>query len=322
MQRYIIRRVLLNIPVLLLVIVGTFALIRVARGDVITAMLQEAEGAGGATAMQREAIQQLRRELGIGDPVHIQFVKWAAGLVRGDFGRSLWTGEPTWDRFWRAAKITFELSFIALVLNILIGVPIGVLSALKQDTLADYIGRLIAIAGISIPDFWLGIMALTFPAIWWGYQAPIGYREIWVDPWGNLQQFVIPAAILGFRGAADDMRLSRSQMLEVLRQDYIRTARAKGLSERTVIFRHALRNAIIPVVTLWGGNLARILAGTVVIEQIFTLPGVGSLTLNAISLRDYTQIQTNVMILAVFVVFGNLLTDITYAFIDPRIRYN
>jgi peptide/nickel transport system permease protein len=210
---------------------------------------------------------------------------------------------------------------MAFVFSILIGIPIGIISAIKQDTIADYAGRITAIGGISMPDFWLGTMVLVFPAIWWGYQPPIGYHSPLEDPWGNFQQFIIPALVVGFRGAASDMRLTRSQMLEVLRQDYIRTARAKGLTERMVILRHALRNAIIPVLTLWGSSIARILGGTVIIEQIFTLPGVGLLTFSSITLRDYTQIQTNVLILAFFILFGNLLTDISYGVVDPRIRY-
>lgn len=318
MHRYVVRRVLLNIPVLLLVAIGTFVLLRLMPGDAVLVMLQEQRGIGVAA---QESIQRFREELGLGEPVHIQFIKWIGGLLRGDFGRSLWSGEPTWNEFWRAAKVTIELSLIAFILNVLIGVPIGVFSAIKQDTLADYVGRLIAVAGISMPDFWLGTMALVFPAIWWGYQAPVGMKDIWVDPWSNLQQFIIPGVVLGFRGAANDMRLTRSQMLEVLRADYIRTARAKGLTEQTVIVRHALRNAIIPVVTLWGSSIARILGGTVVIEQIFTLPGVGLLTLTALQQRDYTQVQTNILILAFILVFANLLTDLTYAWIDPRIRY-
>lgn len=315
MHRYIIRRVILNIPVLILVALVTFILMRMVPGDAVTQMLEETGN------YSQDKLDKIRQELGLADPVPIQFVNWIGGIARGDWGDSFWTGESSWSRFWRGATITFQLSLMAFGFSIIIGIPIGIFSAIRQDTIPDYIGRLIAIAGISMPDFWLGTMAVLFPAIWWQYQAPVGYMEFWVDPWANFQQFIIPAVIMGFRGAAGDMRLTRSQMLEVLRQDYIRTARSKGLAERTIIFRHALRNAIIPVVTLWGGNLARILGGTIIMEQLFTLPGVGNLTFSAILLRDYAQVQTNVMILAFFVVFGNLITDISYAFIDPRIRY-
>lgn len=307
----------MNIPVLILVAVATFGLIRLVPGDVLMNMIAETGN------YSQEKLDQIRAELGLADPIYVQFGKWVWRLVtKFDWGNSLWTGRPTWSEFWNAAKVTVELALIAFVLSIIIGIPIGILSAIKQDTIPDYIGRLVAIAGISMPDFWLGTMAVVFPAIWWGYQAPLGYRPLWEDPWANLQQFLIPGVIMGFRGAAGDMRLTRSQMLEVLRSDYIRTARAKGLAERTVIFRHALRNAIIPVVTLWGGSLARILSGTVIMESLFTIPGVGQLTFSSIQLRDYTQIQTNVMILAFCIVTGNLITDISYAFIDPRIRYS
>jgi peptide/nickel transport system permease protein len=315
MQRYIIRRALLNIPVILIVLIFVFGLLRLQPGDVLLASIEETGN------YSKEQLDQFRKELGLADPIHIQFVKWTGGVLRGDFGNSLWTGQPTWTRFWSAVGVSIELTIIALLLGVMIGIPIGILSAIHQDTLLDYVGRLIAIIGIATPSFWVGTMAVAFPAIWWGYQAPLGQKSIFDDPLVNLQQYLVPGIILGFDGAAGQMRLCRSQMLEVLRQDYIRTARAKGLGERAVIYKHALKNAIIPLVTLWGGSIAGILGGSVIMEQLFSLPGVGQLTLTSFQLRDYTQIQTNILIITILLVFVILATDISYAFVDPRIRY-
>lgn len=218
--------------------------------------------------------------------------------------------------------MSIELTIIGLLLGVIIGIPVGILSAVHQDSAIDYVGRLIAIIGIATPNFWIGTMAVAFPAIWWGYQAPLGQKSLFEDPVVNLQQYLLPGLILGFDGAAGQMRLCRSQMLEVLRQDYVRTARAKGLAERTVIYKHALKNALIPLITLWGGQIAGVLGGSVIMEQLFSLPGVGQLTLSSFQLRDYTQIQTNVGIITILLVFVILATDITYAFVDPRIRYS
>ena len=316
MQRYIIRRAFLNIPVIILVMIFIFGLLRLQPGDVLLASIGETGN------YSPEQLELFRRELGLSDPIHIQFVNWVGGVVRGDFGNSLWTGQPTWDRFWSAVGVSIELTIIAFFLGILIGIPIGILSATRQDTPIDYVGRLIAVIGIATPNFWIGTMAVAFPAIWWGYQAPLGQKGLFEDPMVNLQQYIVPGIILGFDGAAAQMRLCRSQMLEVLRQDYIRTARAKGLAERTVVYRHALRNAVIPLITLWGAQLGGILGGSVIMEQLFSLPGVGQLTLSSFQLRDYTQIQTNVGIVTILLVFVILATDITYAFVDPRIRYS
>ncbi len=316
MQRYIIRRAILNIPVILVVVIFVFLLLRLQPGDVLLASIGETGN------YSPEQLEQFRKELGLSDPIHIQFVKWTGGILRGDFGNSLWTGQPTWTRFWQAIGVSIELTIIAIVLAWIIGIPIGIFSAVSQDTAIDYVGRLVAVFGVAAPAFWLGTMAVAFPAIWWGYQAPLGQKSIFDDPLVNLQQYLIPGFILGFEGAAGQMRLCRSQMLEVLRQDYIRTARAKGLAERTVIYKHALRNALIPLVTLWGARIAGILGGSVIMEQLFSLPGVGQLTLSSFQLRDYTQIQTNILIVTVVLVFVILATDISYALVDPRIRYS
>jgi peptide/nickel transport system permease protein len=214
-----------------------------------------------------------------------------------------------------------ELAVLAMILGLVIAVPIGVISATRQDKPSDYAGRVAAITGLSLPDFWLGTLVITFAAIWFRWIPPLGYASLWTDPWTNLQQFLLPAAVLGFRLSAATMRMTRSTLLEVLREDYVRTAWAKGLGERIIIYKHALKNALIPVITLVGGQFGTLLAGTVIVETIFALPGMGRLTVEAILFRDYPIVQTNVMLVAVTLVTLNLLVDLTYAWLDPRIRY-
>jgi peptide/nickel transport system permease protein len=315
MHVYVARRLLLTIPVLLAVALLTFILLRLVPGDVTMTRIAE----GGI--YNPEQLEALRKELGLSDPLPVQFANWIGGLARGDFGRSLQTQRDTFSTFMSASRITLQLGALSIVIGLVIALPIGILSAVKQDTPADYIGRLIATAGISVPDFWLGTITVIFLGLWFQYQAPLGYHSPFSDPWANLQQFFFPALILGFRNSAVTMRLVRTTMLEVLRQDYIRTARAKGLSSRVLIGRHALKNAMIPVVTVLGTQLSFILGGTVILESLFNLSGVGQLTFNAILQRDYTQVQTNMLLLGVVVVLGNLLTDLSYAWLDPRIRY-
>ena len=218
--------------------------------------------------------------------------------------------------------MTLELATLAMILGLLIAIPIGVLSATRQDTPSDYAGRVVAVTGLSMPDFWLGTLVITFAAIWFHWIPPIGYASFWESPWRNLQQFMLPAAVLGFRLASATMRMTRSTVLEVLREDYVRTARAKGLAGRIVVYKHALKNALIPVVTIVGGQMGTLLAGTVIVETIFALPGMGRLTVEAIFYRDYPVVQTNVMLVAGTLVSLNLLVDLTYAWLDPRIRYS
>jgi len=221
----------------------------------------------------------------------------------------------------KSIPVTLELATLALILGLLIAIPVGVLSATRQDQPADYVGRVVAVSGLSMPDFWLGTLVITFAAIWFRWMPPIGYVSLWDDPWRNLQQFLLPAAVLGFRLSAATMRMTRSTVLEVLREDYVRTAWAKGLGGRMVVYKHALKNALIPVVTIVGGQLGTLLAGTVVVETIFALPGMGRLTVEAILFRDYPVVQTNIMLVAGVLVTLNLLVDLTYAWLDPRIRY-
>jgi peptide/nickel transport system permease protein len=237
-------------------------------------------------------------------------------------GNSLWTDIPVFEEITSRLPVSAELGLLALIIGQVIALPIGVYSAIRQDSAGDYVGRSLAILCIAIPSFWLGTMIMVFPALWWGWAPPMRYIPFFDDPMGNIGQFIIPALILGMVLSGTTMRMTRTMMLEVLRQDYIRTAWAKGLSERTVVLRHALKNALIPVVTIVGMQLPTLIGGSVVLEQIFCLPGIGQYLLKVINQRDYPVISGINIIMASFVLVINLLVDITYAFLDPRIHYN
>jgi peptide/nickel transport system permease protein len=315
MHKYVMRRLLLAVPVLVLSSLIVFGLMRVMPGDALTALMAESGNVG-----ERE-LKKLRADLGLDKPYHEQYAIWVWQMVSFNPGHSIFTNEPIPVALRKAVPVTLELAALAMVLGLVIAIPIGVLSATRQDTGADYVGRVVAVSGLSLPDFWLGTLVITFAAIWFNWIPPIGYVSFWDSPWRNLQQFLLPAAVLGFRLSAATMRMTRSTVLEVLREDYVRTAWAKGLAGRFVVYKHALKNALIPVVTIVGGQLGTLLAGTVVVETIFALPGMGRLTVEAILFRDYPVVQTNVMLVAATLVSLNLLVDLTYAWLDPRIRY-
>lgn len=315
MYKYVIRRLLLAIPVLLLSSLIVFGLMRVMPGDALTALMAES-----GNVSERE-LQKLRKDLGLDLPYHEQYLIWMWQMVSFKPGYSIFTNEPIPVALKKSIPVTIELALLAMVLGLLIAIPVGVVSATRQDTLSDYVGRLVAISGLSLPDFWLGTLVITFAAIWFSWIPPLGYTSLWESPWRNLQQFLLPAAVLGFRLSAATMRMTRSTLLEVLREDYVRTAWAKGLGERMIIYKHALKNALIPVVTIVGGQFGTLLAGTVIVETIFALPGMGRLTVEAILFRDYPVVQTNVMLVAGTLVTLNLLVDLTYAWLDPRIHY-
>jgi peptide/nickel transport system permease protein len=315
MHKYVLRRFLLAIPVLLLSSLIVFGLMRVMPGDALTALMAES---GNVSARE---LQKLRKDLGLDRPYYEQYLIWMWQMVSFNPGYSIFTNEPIPAALKKSIPVTIELALLAMVLGLLIAIPVGVISATRQDTLSDYIGRLVAISGLSLPDFWLGTLVITFAAIWFSWIPPLGYTSLWESPWRNLQQFLLPAAVLGFRLSAATMRMTRSTLLEVLREDYVRTAWAKGLGERMIIYKHALKNALIPVVTIVGGQFGTLLAGTVIVETIFALPGMGRLTVEAILFRDYPVVQTNVMLVAGTLVTLNLLVDLTYAWLDPRIHY-
>jgi peptide/nickel transport system permease protein len=315
MYKYVIRRLLLAVPVLVLSSLIVFGLMRVMPGDALTALMAESGNIG-----ERE-LKKLRQDLGLDRPYHEQYLLWMWQMVSLNPGDSIFTNEPIPVALRKAIPVTLELATLAILLGLAIAIPVGVLSATHQDTTSDYVGRVVAVSGLSLPDFWLGTLVITFAAIWLHWIPPIGYASLWDDPWRNLQQFLLPAAVLGFRLSAATMRMTRSTVLEVLREDYVRTAWAKGLAGRLVVYKHALKNALIPVVTIVGGQLGTLLAGTVVVETIFALPGMGRLTVEAILFRDYPVVQTNVMLVAATLVTLNLVVDLTYAWLDPRIRY-
>jgi peptide/nickel transport system permease protein len=315
MFKYVLRRLLLVLPVLVLSSLVVFGLMRVMPGDALTALMAES-----GNVSERE-LQKLRQDLGLDRPYHEQYLLWIWQMVTFNPGYSIFTGDAISVSLKKAIPVTIELAALAMAFGLLIAIPVGVLSATRQDKPTDYIGRLVAISGLSFPDFWLGTLVITFAAIWFGWIPPLGYISVWESPWMNIQQFLLPAAILGFRLSAATMRMTRSTLLEVLREDYVRTAWAKGLDERLIIYKHALKNALIPVITIVGGQLGGLLAGTVIIETIFALPGIGRLTVEAIMFRDYPVVQTNVMLAATVLVTINLLVDLTYAWLDPRIRY-
>ena len=315
MYKYVLRRVLLAVPVLVLSSLIVFGLMRVMPGDALTALMAESGNVG------EKELQKLRKDLGLDLPYYKQYLVWVWQMVSFNPGDSIFTNEPIPVALRKAIPVTLELATLAMILGLVIAIPIGVLSATHQDRLSDYVGRVVAVSGLSMPEFWLGTLVITFAAIWFHWMPPIGYVSFWESPWKNLQQFLVPAAILGFRLSAATMRMTRSTVLEVLREDYVRTAWAKGLGGRIVVYKHALKNALIPVVTIVGGQLGTLLAGTVIVETIFALPGMGRLTVEAILFRDYPVVQTNVMLVAGTLVALNLLVDLTYAWLDPRIRY-
>jgi len=319
---YLIRRFLLIIPTVLIVSILVFLLSRFVPGNVIDMMVMEMSDLGEAKAAADINEDWIREKLGLDVPIHVQYGRWIGGiLTRGDFGASLWTQRPLIDELRRRIPVTFELSLMSLTLGLLIAIPIGVYSAIRQDTISDYIGRTFAIVGLSVPNFWVGTMVMVIPAVIWGWSPPVEYIPLVEDPLGNLGQFAIPAVIMGTATSAGLMRMTRTMMLEVLRNDYIRTAWSKGLTERTVILRHALKNASLPLITMLGARIPALLSGAVIMEQIFTLPGMGRLMIQAINVRDYPIISGVNLIMASLVLVCILAVDISYAWLDPRIRY-
>ena len=332
MRAYIIRRLLLIIPTLFILSWIVFLAVRFIPGDIVDLIAETMWWEGGEIDQEF-----LRRMLGLDVPVHVQYGRWIGvlptpdwitgdshfrGLLQGTFGRSLLGGGFAVEEMIIARlPVTIELGVLAIVIGLLIALPVGIYSAVRQDTAADYLGRSVAIIGLATPNFWLGMMVMIFPAIWWGWTPPLKLIPFTEDPLGNLGMFLIPSLIVGTATAASTMRMTRTMMLEVLRQDYIRTSWSKGLKERVVVLRHALKNALIPVVTLIGMELPIVVGGAVIMENIFNLPGLGQLMVNALIARDYPLISGINLVFATAVVGINLLIDLIYAFLDPRVRY-
>ena len=317
MRIYIIRRLLLLIPTLLILTVIVFLLMRLIPGDVVDMMVNEMGPEAGGS-MDRAAIE---RRLGLDMPIYEQYGSWIGALLRGDLGSSLRGDQPVIEAILPRLPVTFELGLFAIIIGLLIALPIGIYSAIRQDTITDYVGRSLAILFISVPSFWTATIVMVYPAIWWGWSPPMELIPFTKDPLGNLGMFLLPAALLGMVLSGTTMRMIRTMMLEVLRQDYIRTAWAKGLRERIVVIRHAMKNALIPVVTVVGYQLPILIGGSVIIEQIFVLPGIGRLMLESLFQREYNYVSAINLMTASVVIVVNLIVDLTYASLDPRIHY-
>ena len=317
MQQYIYKRVLLFVPTILMVTILVFILMRSIPGDPAFLIL----AGGGDGSYTEQDLANLRHELGTDRPIIVQYGDWLWGLLHGDMGTALFYGTEVIDELGPRIPLTIELAFLAAIISFILAVPLGMVSALKQDSWTDYAARISTFTGISIPIFVTGLAVVYFLVSIFGWLPPLGYADIWEDPWKNLQQMIFPALTLAFFQMNFTARVTRSAMLEVMRDDYIRTARSKGLRETRVVLLHALKNAMLPIVTVSGWSLGLLLGGTIIIEKIFVIPGMGSLLLQAITARDYVLIMGDVLVFALAVLIINLLVDVVYAWLDPRIRY-
>ena len=318
MQQYIVRRFLLFIPTMLLLASLVFLFMRIIPGDPALLILVGTTGEG---TYSEEDLALVQKELGTDRALHVQYGAWMWDLLRGDLGTSYYRGIPILGLLKVRLPLTLELTVIAMLFSFIIAVPLGVLSALMRNTIFDYIARVIAFTGVAIPTFVMGLVSIYLLVRLFNWLPPLDYVQIWDDPIKNLTQMIFPSIALGFVMMAFTSRVTRSSMLEVLREDYIRTARSKGLAERRVIFLHALQNAFLPIITVGGWSFGLLLSGTVIIEQIFVLPGMGRLMLDAIFQRDYPVIQSEILVIAGMVLLLNLVVDLLYAWLDPRIRF-
>ncbi len=314
---YIVRRVMLMIPTLVVASLIIFFLIRAIPGNVVDIIAGQMSAFG--TPPNPAAIA---KELGLNQPIYVQYGQWIGNiLLHGSFGNSIWHGTPVTQDILQRLPVTAELGFMGLIIALIIALPIGVYSAVRQDTAGDYLARGAAILMMAVPSFWIAILIVVFASIWWGWSPPILYTPFFQDPLSSLQMYLVPSIVLGVGIAGVVLRMTRSMVLEVLRQDYVRTAWEKGLRERTVVIRHALKNAFIPVVVLIGLQLPVLIGGTVIIEEIFGLPGMGRLMFTAITYRDYPEVMGVMSFIAVGIVIINLIVDLTYGLLDPRIKY-
>ncbi len=319
MRNYIIRRLLLNMPVLFIVITMVFSVMRLAPGDVVEVMLETSSI--NDAGLHKKLYDQIRKELGLDKPIYVQFAQYIFNVFRGDLGTSIWTRLPVLSQILVRLPVTIELGIMTIVLSTVMALPVGIIAAIRQDTWVDYVTRVLSILALSVPSFWTATLVIMYPSIWWGYGPPIEYKAPWEDLGVNLRMLLPPALIAAAVGMGSVSRMTRSALLEVIRQDYIRTAWSKGLGERVVLWRHALKNAMIPVITLMGLQFGAVIGGSVVMETIFALPGVGKLVVNAAQTKDFPQLQGNVLFIASWVLVITVIIDVTYAWLDPRIRY-
>jgi peptide/nickel transport system permease protein len=317
MRTYIAKRLLLIIPTLLGAATLVFVIMRVIPGDVALLIF----GGDQAGQIDPKQLAAMRQQLGLDQPLVVQFGAWLWGVLRLDFGKSLWTGQPVIEELLIRLPLSLELAVLATVVSVIISIPLGMLAAVRQDSWVDYVIRIFSIGGLAIPGFWVGILTILALVIFFGWGPPLEFTPPWVNPWANLSMMIWPVLTVGYRYSAVTTRMTRSTVLEVLREDYIRTAWAKGLRERAVVIRHALKNAMLPVITLIGTEFAFLIGGLVVTETVFTLNGIGRFVVDAVAHRDYPVVQALVFLIASSFVIINLLVDLTYAWFDPRIRY-
>jgi peptide/nickel transport system permease protein len=317
MWQYVTKRVLLMIPTLIGAALAIFLLMNIVPGDIALLIIG---GDQGGDINPRE-LAKLREQLGLDRPLHVQFVSWLWDVVRLDFGKSLWTGAPIMEEIMIRLPLSLEVAILATVVSTIIAIPLGTIAAIRQDTWIDYVVRVVSIGGLAIPSFWMGILIVLFLVIYFEWGPPLEFVSITEDPWENFKQLVWPIVSVGYRNAAVTTRMTRSTILEVMREDYIRTAWSKGLREGVVVTKHALKNAMLPVITIIGTEVAFLIGGLVVTETVFTLNGIGRFMVDAIAHRDIPVVQTLVLLIAFTFVFVNLLTDLLYAWFDPRISY-
>jgi len=306
------------IPSIVLVSILVFFTIRLIPGSIVDLMVSQNESMS-ETSMTRAEIEQ---RMGLDVPIYVQYGRWLGDIfVEGDFGHSLWKNYPILPELLHRFPVTLELVLIAVVIAMIIAFPIGIYSAIRQDTIGDYLGRSFAILAIAVPGFWIGTMVIVFPSIWWGWAPPVMFVHLTQDPIANLKIMIIPAVIMGMSMSGITMRMTRTMMLEVLRQDYIRTAWSKGINEKTVILRHAMKNAFIPVISIIGLQIPQFIGNSLVLEQLFGLPGIGRLTIEVLITRDYPVLSGINILMVLVVLFTNLIVDMTYGLMDPRIRF-
>ena len=342
MQAYIIRRLLLVIPTLLIASVVVFFSVRFIPGDAIDLMVpnyaqfntgRDDVCAGAFISDKKEETDStdgeecvdpgdaLRSHLGLDQPSHVQYGKWLAGLMQGDLGKSIWTNIPVLEDILIRLPVSIELTLLTILLSLVIALPVGIYSGIRPETNSDYLLRSFAILLITVPSFWVATLVVVLPALWWQWTPPIAYISFFDDPIGHLKMMLLPAVIMGMLFSGGTMRMTRTMILEVLRQDYVRTAWSKGLRERVVVLRHVLKNTFIPLVTILGLQIPYMIGSAVIIEQIFSLPGIGQLMFNALTRRDYPMVSGINITLACMVLLINLLVDLSYAWLDPRIRF-
>jgi len=321
MQRYIMRRLILGALTGLLVSLLIFAILRIAPGDV--AMMIALDMTGGEEDLVTEAqLEKIRADLGLDKPLPVQYLTWIGGWVTGDWGESMFSAEGIWDNFTSKMPVTLQLVIMTVTIATVIGIPIGIIMALKQDTWIDYSLRIFSLGGLSMPSFWTATLVLVAGMYIFEWSPEIGYIPFTENPIENFKQFIVPAMVLGYVGSATRARMMRSSLLEVLRQDYIRTAHAKGLRGFVVTYRHALKNALLPVITIIGVSIAVTMGGSVIIERIFVLDGIGNMLVEGMNQRDFPVVQSLVMVFSLWVVGVNLLVDLSYGWLDPRVRFD